>query len=47
MPIDLEADGLRIETEVVEQCRVRLGRKNGLGFYDYAVDPPAPLPPPD
>jgi 3-hydroxybutyryl-CoA dehydrogenase len=25
----------------------RLGRKNGRGFYDYAVDPPAPLPPPD
>jgi 3-hydroxybutyryl-CoA dehydrogenase len=25
----------------------RLGRKSGRGFYDYAVDPPAPLPPPD
>src|SRR6202162_1221371 len=25
----------------------RLGRKNGRGFYDYAVDPPAPLPLPD
>ena len=24
----------------------RLGRKSGRGFYDYAVDPPAPLPPP-
>jgi 3-hydroxybutyryl-CoA dehydrogenase len=22
----------------------RLGRKSGTGFYDYAVDPPAPLP---
>src|ERR1700726_3656886 len=22
----------------------RLGRKNGRGFYDYAVDPPVPLP---
>jgi 3-hydroxybutyryl-CoA dehydrogenase len=25
----------------------RLGRKSGRGFYDYAVDPPAPLPLPD
>ncbi len=25
----------------------RFGRKNGRGFYDYAVDPPAPLPLPD
>lgn len=25
----------------------RLGRKSGQGFYDYAVDPPAPLPLPD
>ncbi len=25
----------------------RLGRKSGRGFYDYAVDPPEPLPPPD
>src|SRR5580700_7846232 len=25
----------------------RLGRKSGSGFYDYAVDPPEPLPPPD
>jgi len=25
----------------------RLGRKSGRGFYDYAVDPPTPLPLPD
>jgi 3-hydroxybutyryl-CoA dehydrogenase len=25
----------------------RFGRKSGRGFYDYAVDPPAPLPLPD
>ncbi len=25
----------------------RLGRKSGRGFYDYAVDPPAPVPLPD
>jgi 3-hydroxyacyl-CoA dehydrogenase len=25
----------------------RLGRKSGRGFYDYAVDPPVPLPLPD